>query len=148
MEEIPLVKSKSAEDDECETHFMQTVAHDDTGRYRLRLLFRDANYRPGESRKSALKRLFSLEKRLNADARKIDYAKVSEEYLSLNHMSRVEDTNNPGYYMPHHAVVKETSVTIKIRIVFDASVKSDNGASLNETLLGLTIQDNLISHLI
>jgi len=150
MEEIPLIKSKSAEDDVCEAHFMQTVARDDTGRYIVRLPFRNANCRPGESRKSALKRLFLLEKRLNADARlKSDYDKILKEYLSLNHMSRVEDTNNLGYYMPHHAVVKETSATTKVRIVFDASAKSDNGTSLNETLLtGPTIQDNLISHLI
>jgi len=126
------------------------ITHDDTSRYTVRLPFRDASYRPGESRKSALKRLLSLERRLDADARlKNDYNKVLEEYLNLNHMSPVEDTNKPGYYMPHHAMIKETSATTKTRIVFDASAKSDNGASFNETLLaGPTIQDNLISHLI
>ncbi|XP_039304380.1 uncharacterized protein LOC120357605 [Solenopsis invicta] len=50
--------------------------------------------------------------------------------------------------MPHHAVIKETSSTTKLRVVF-ASAKSKNGLSLNDILMvGPTIQDKLFSHLI
>ncbi|XP_018405306.1 PREDICTED: uncharacterized protein LOC108781739 [Cyphomyrmex costatus] len=51
--------------------------------------------------------------------------------------------------MPHHPVIKETSCTTKLRIVFDASAKTDEGLSLNDILMvGPTIQDKLYTHLI
>lgn len=64
-------------------------------------------------------------------------------------MSIVEDVDDDGYYMPHHAVIKECSNTTKLRIVFDASAKTNNNISLNDILMvGPTIQSKLFSHLI
>ncbi|XP_067208500.1 uncharacterized protein [Linepithema humile] len=150
IEEVAVAKPKSEEEIECEAHFMKTVSRDSSGRYTVRLPFRNTNHRLGESRTIALKRLTSLEKKLNANTKmKTDYHKVLEEYLRLRHMSRIEDTNDTGYYMPHHAVLKETSNTTKVRAVFDASAKTNNGTSLNEMLFaGPTIQNNLVSHLL
>lgn len=80
---------------------------------------------------------------------KNEYAKIIEEYLNLGHMSVVENPGVNGYYMPHHAVMKETSETTKVRVVFDASAKTSTGVSLNDVLMvGPTIQDKLFSHLI
>jgi len=150
IEEVTVGKHKSEEEIECEAHYVKTVSRDESGRYKVRLPFRSINQHLGESRNIALKRLAAVERKLNADAKlKSEYNKVLEEYLTLKHMSRVEDPSDDGYYMPHHAVVKETSNTTKVRIVFDASTKTNNGLSLNDVLLvGPTIQNNLISHLI
>lgn len=50
------------------------------------------------------------------------------------------------YHLPHHEVVKEDSLTTKTRDVFDASMKSSSGASLNDCpMVGPTVQDDLVS---
>ena len=52
---------------------------------------------------------------------------------------------NDGYYLPHHGVVKITSQTTKLRVVFDASAGTSTGVSLNDTLhVGPKIQDDLL----
>lgn len=64
-------------------------------------------------------------------------------------MSLVNDPDVGGYYMPHHAVIKEASNTTKLWIVFDAFATTTKGVSLNDLLMvGPTIQEKLFSHLI
>ncbi|XP_043477349.1 uncharacterized protein LOC122508206 [Leptopilina heterotoma] len=93
----------------------------------------------------ARKRFFMLERRLekNPDL-KLEYHKFMSSYLELNHMEPSGSGPNEGYYLPHHAVVKKSSLTTKLRVVFDASAKSTTGLSLNDTLrIGPTIQDGI-----
>lgn len=66
-------------------------------------------------------------------------------------MTKIENTaaihdGSIKYYLPHHGVVRESSTTTKLRVVFDASCKTANGINLNDTLLvGPTTQDDLFS---
>lgn len=100
----------------------------------------------GDSRKMALKRFFHLEKKFEKNP--ICHQKYNEEimgYLKSGHMSISKSHPNSGYYLPHHAVIREDKTTSKQRTVFDASAKSSNGYSLNNRCLnGPTIQPELI----
>jgi hypothetical protein len=149
LEEVAEDKLNSEEEIECEAHFMKTVSRDGTGRYTVSLPFRRTNKRIGESR-TMLNRLAALERKFSVNsALRKEYTRVIEEYLKLGHISVTKDFSDDGYYMPHHAIIKDASTTTKLRVVFDASAKSRNGVSLNDVLMvGPTIQDKLFSHLI
>ena len=77
-----------------------------------------------------------------------------QEYFDLNHAEPVpvedlEKPRNKVFYLPMHAVVKETSTTTKIRAVFDASPKTSTGTSLNDQLLvGPTVHSSLVDVLL
>ncbi|XP_036146050.1 uncharacterized protein LOC118646705 [Monomorium pharaonis] len=143
-------KPRSKEEAECEARFVDSVTRDESGRYTVRLPFRKSDQNLGNSRPGASKRLIALERRLNADAAlNTEYTRIFEEYLELGHMSPITNTNDDGYYMPHHPVIKGSSHTTKVRIVFDASATTSSGLSLNDMLMvGPTIQDKLFTHLI
>ncbi|XP_076387400.1 uncharacterized protein LOC143264382 [Megachile rotundata] len=150
MEEIPEQRFLSLEERNCESYFVKTVTRNEEGRYVVRLPFNDRRESLGDSKTMALRRFYSLERKLqlNIDL-KTQYTAFLKEYLDLGHMTEIQNDNNVGYYLPHHAVVKDSSVTTKVRVVFDASAKISSGLSLNNTLLvGPTIQDTLFSILI
>ena len=79
---------------------------------------------------------------------KKDYSDFLEQYVQLGHMSPLCEADvrkeSPNFYMPHHAVLKETSSTTKLRVIFNCSEKSSNGVSLNDILMiGPNVQDDL-----
>ncbi|XP_062542481.1 uncharacterized protein LOC134210452 [Armigeres subalbatus] len=64
-------------------------------------------------------------------------------------MVEVHDKPEDCYFLPHHAVYKESSSSTKIRVVFDASAKTTSGLSLNDALgVGPTVQNDLITILL
>ncbi|EDV99496.1 GH23755 [Drosophila grimshawi] len=74
------------------------------------------------------------------------YCQFMEEYERLEQMSLVTEPNlsEPHYYIPHHCVLKPSSESTKLRVVFDASCRTSNQTSLNDHLLvGPTLQDDL-----
>ncbi|XP_012145356.2 uncharacterized protein LOC105663061 [Megachile rotundata] len=150
IEEGPQVRHLSNEENACEKHFLETTTRDNTGRYIVALPFNDRKLQLGESRARALNRFLSLEKKFNRDpGLKREYSAVIREYQELGHMSEVQPYGREGFYLPHHAVVKPSSTTTKVRVVFDGSAKSSSGLSLNDTLMtGPTIQDDLFSLLL
>lgn len=103
--------------------------------------------RLGEPKVQAIKRLHSLERKLQRElAFKQEYHAVIKEYLDFGHMSELpqEQQSPKGYYLPHHGVIKVTSDTTKFRAVSDGSATTNSGISLNDALhTGPKIQDDL-----
>ena len=63
-----------------------------------------------------------------------------KDYFDKGHAELVpaadlEKPPSEAFYLPMHAVKKESSTTTKIRAVFDALAKSSTGVSLNDILL-------------
>lgn len=55
----------------------------------------------------------------------------------------------PSYHLPHHAVIKESSTTTKVRMVFSALLKIESEKSLNDLLMvELRIQDSVMAFLL
>ena len=109
----------------------------------------------GRSRDVAVRRLLQTERKLGWDTdRRAKYAGNINEYFELDHIERVPEQelikpNDQVYYIPHHAVIKESGTSTKLRVVFDASAKTSTGISLNEKLLTApTLQQDIFSILV
>ncbi|XP_070155813.1 uncharacterized protein [Polyergus mexicanus] len=108
MEEITYESQCSKEENKCEAHFVSTFNRNHEGRFIVELPIKG------------------------------DKQHFMREYLNLNHMQEVsfdERDYKPSYYIPHHSVIKEDSITTKVRVVFDASCKTSAGKSLNDMLM-------------
>ncbi|GJQ88544.1 hypothetical protein Trydic_g3631 [Trypoxylus dichotomus] len=148
IETIPERHIFSAEENRCEQHFHATAQRDTSGRFVVSLPFKENVNSLGASYDQALKRFYSLEKRLNKNPPlKQEYGEFIKEYLELGHMRKAKLYNystEPHFYLPHHAIVKENSITTRLRVVFDGSAKTSSGVSLNDTLMvGPKLQQDL-----
>lgn len=108
----------------------------------------------GSSYDQAKKRFLNLEKKLSSKENyKILYHDFIQEYIDLGHMSKVGESSDfslqKGYFMCHHGVYREDVLTTNLRVVFDASLPSDTGYSLNNLqMTGPTMQQDLFSILV
>ncbi|XP_035222190.1 uncharacterized protein LOC118195066 [Stegodyphus dumicola] len=143
LDSIPEVKRISSEDKKCEEFFKTTHFRDQNGRYVVKLPFKDNPSRLGNSKDLALQRFKSLERNLLRSPDTYDmYKHFMKEYLDLGHMEPVRSSESPSqaYYMPHHAVIKESSSTSKIRVVFNATNDCLVGAQNTEECKNLVNQ--------
>lgn len=148
LEEINVMETKKSKvESYCEKYFEESVKRNHEGRFIVRIPFNNLLTKLGNSKDIAMKRFFHLEKRLmkNPDLQ-LEYVKFMKEYENLGHMTEISRDHEEGYYIPHHAVIKTSSLTTKCRVVFDASAVTDTGISLNHTqFVGPTLQNDLFS---
>ena len=102
------------------------------------------------------RQLESTERRLAKNPKLCElYSKAMDDYVRLGFAREVTpeeaETFDKGesYFIPHHAVLRESSVSTKIRIVFNASDPDGNGNSLNSCLLaGPALQQDITAMLL
>jgi hypothetical protein len=150
IEDFGNKRNLSSEEILCEEHFRQNYRRDLDGRFMVQLPFKNDTTPLGNSLQTATKRFIALETKLQRDpALRNSYSDFIYEYLALDHMERVPGSQietDKCYYMPHHAVIKEHSISTKTRVVFDASAKTTTGISLNgQLMIGPTLQEDLFS---
>ncbi|XP_018362910.1 PREDICTED: uncharacterized protein LOC108761073 [Trachymyrmex cornetzi] len=148
-EEVSRPPPLTDEEERCEQHFFATHSRFPEGRYIVRLPFRhELPIDIGDSLPIATIFYEKMERKLSRHAElSAQYNDFLAEYLALGHMSAIEspcDTALTPVYIPHHSVLRETSSTTKLRVVFNASCKTTNGTSLNDHLLvGPKLQQDL-----
>ena len=139
----------------CVDHYDRTTTFDPDGRARCALPFKEGSPKLANSKSQAIRRFLNIEARMAVDEKLgTEYKKFMDEFIALGHLEPVPDAeleilDSESYYLPHHGVLKESSTTTNLRVVFDASAKSTNGVSLNQTLaIGPRIQHTIFHILV
>lgn len=143
-------KHLSPEEVRAEQHYKDNVQKQEDGRYMVRISFKSGNSNLGGFRTAALRRLQATERKFTKDDNlMVELHKFMNEYIEFGHMEVAPTSAHNVYYVPHHAVLKPTSTTTKLRLVFDPSCKTSNNFSLNDHILvGPVIQSDLYTILL
>ena len=152
LEENLTKRANSKEEKLCDSHFSKTVKRDENGRFVVTIPFKGHLSQLGDSRQMAERRLLNIEKKLLRNSElKREYSEFLCEYNDLGHMSKIANESNApfSYYLPHHCVIRNESLSTKVRVVFDASASTTSGLSLNDLqMVGPNLQDDLFSILV
>ena len=131
---------EESEDDKMLDNFNKEIKWNGE-RYTVKLPWKDTSCKETmmNNKTQALSRLNSLSKKLNKNPdMKARYDAVLEDLQKNGIIGEIqnqnEETSNPTFYLPHRPVVREASTSTKVRPVFDASCKAENGISLNDCM--------------
>ena len=130
--------------------FKKQLNRSNEGWYETGLIWRENNKPLGNNKCGSLSRLKRLLKNLDQkqEVRESYDTVFNKDQLENNIIEKVTNTeiNNSSkkFYMPHRAVIRESAESTKLRVVYDASVKSESGFSLNDCLeMGPPLQNKL-----
>ena len=106
--------------------------------YQVNLPWRATHPPLPDSYELSKRRLSSLLSRLGKEPDVLkEYDSVIRDQIDRGIVEVVDRETRPEsnrmHYIPHHAVIRRDKSTTRLRVVYDASAKSD-GASLNESL--------------
>ena len=119
--------------------FLTTHKRSDNGCFVVQLPQKPDAKTLGESRAQAVRRFLSLKRSLRSKGKFKIVDVVMQEYFELGGRAELvplADLNKPPsqvFYLPIHAVEKESIATTKVLAVFDASAKTTSNVSLNDT---------------
>ena len=141
IEELPQSRHFTKEEQACDEHYQRMTKRNQEGQFVVKLPFKDNATLLGDSFQQAKCRLDTLLRRLIRDeSLYARYTAFIKEFLDLGHMEQTPELEIPiesskSFYLPHHCVLKESSTTTNLRVVFDASAKTTSGVSPNDNLM-------------
>ena len=117
--------------------FIQQVSFNGQ-RYQVKLPWKENHPPLPDNFELCRRRLISLLKRLKQNPQLlVEYDSVIKDQLDREIVEIVADpslsNSDQTHYLPHHGVVRQDKTTSKLRIVYDASART-NGPSLNDCL--------------
>ncbi|GFR12543.1 integrase catalytic domain-containing protein [Trichonephila clavata] len=140
-------------DEEILSEFDKSVCFVD-GRYRVSLPWKPGMREVLQNNKTvARKRFEGLVRRFKCDHELFcEYKDVIDNYVREGIVERTSCdslSNSQGFYLPHHAVIRNDKTTSRLRIVFDGSAHEDGHSSLNQSLYtGPNLHPNMLELLL
>lgn len=147
VEEVNDESELSSEDQGCIEHYLSTTKRQQDGRYEVEIPFiKNGLEKLGSSKEIAIAQFKNVEKKfIKQQNLSEQYKSFMAEYLNMGHMC-ISNNIKDGCYLPHHAVLRDDSITTKLRVVFNASARTSTGISLNDVMCkGPNLQQDLHS---
>ena len=146
LETIGVIESKEMHDD-----FVENIEFNGS-RYSVKLPWRDGHENLPSNYELSLTRLKSQVRKLKKEPAMLEeYDSVITEQIKSGVIEKVsdEDESVTVHYIPHLAVIRKEAKTTKLRVVYDASAKSNKtSVSLNECLLKGPSLNPLLFHIL
>ncbi|GFQ97573.1 CCHC-type domain-containing protein [Trichonephila clavata] len=137
---IQFLRSEVDIDDDTVSFFEKTVKFNQ-GRYEVNLQWAEGHPKLLDLQFQSEKRLNTMISKLISTGKFDSYDKILKEWEQLGiiepvpiNIKGVNLLQQKCRYLPHRAVFKESSLTTKIRPVFEASAKDENSNSINQGL--------------
>ncbi|GFY32793.1 integrase catalytic domain-containing protein [Trichonephila clavipes] len=154
LESIGVKNENCCSEEDVSFEMFKQRVHFKNGRYEVELPWKRDSNELSDNFSLAKRRLGSLMRKMQRD--KVlysEYCKVLKNYLDEGIIEKVTNpfipTNNPVFYLPHQVIIKNESLTTKLRLVFDASAHAENQLSLNDCLFhGVNLNPNILDLLI
>ena len=152
-EEGPKEEESITQEEAAEQHFQATTKYlADEQRYEVSLPKKDNIGQLGESKPQAVARYLHTTRAAEKKNIQQQFQDGIASYLQLGHAEEVPPEEQPppnAFWLPMHSVLKLSSSSTKLRVVFDGSAATTSGLSLNQALhVGPTIQATLSDTLI
>lgn len=133
LDAIGIVDSLVSPDQRTTMEQVKSSISKEGNHYSVRLPFK-SDERPSVNYRIARGQLNSLHDRCEREKGLYEsYNAVFKDYLERGFIETTSNESIKGHYLPHHPVFKD-SPTTPLRVVFNASSKSESGKSLNDCL--------------
>ena len=120
-------------DEEVENHYVDNLKYSTSEqRYQVALPKKQSIHNLGESRPQAVARYLQTEKAAYKRQIRQQFQEGIKSYLTLGHAEEVPSEEKPpavAFWQPMHAVIKLSSSSTKLRVVFDGSAATTSGLS-------------------